>query len=123
MDDEMTSIIKMKTWTFVCLPQGKKAITCRWIYKKKLRINGAVKCYKARLIARGCKQKLEVEFEKTFAPIAKWNTIKVVKGEILLRCTKILSQRHPFLSFLPSLFYHVKTHLWMVMMETRIVII
>ncbi len=36
MDDEMTSITKMKTWTLFLLPPGKKAITCRWIYKKKL---------------------------------------------------------------------------------------
>jgi hypothetical protein len=43
-------------------------------------------------------------------------------GEIFLRCTKILS-RHLFLFFLPSPFYHVKTHLWMIMMESRIVIV
>jgi hypothetical protein len=34
--------------------------------------------YKVRLIARGCKQKARVDFEETFAPIAKWNTIKTV---------------------------------------------
>jgi hypothetical protein len=37
-----------------------------------------------------------------------------------LRCTKILSQHHPFLSFLPFFFNHVKTHLWIIMMESRI---
>jgi hypothetical protein len=45
------------------------------------------------------------------------------KGANSLRCTKILSQHRPFLSFLPNLFYHVKTHLWMIMMESRIVIV
>ncbi len=44
-------------------------------------------------------------------------------GPNSLRCTKILSQHHPFLSFLPSLFNHVKTHIWMIMMEFRIVMV
>jgi hypothetical protein len=78
MDDEMTSITKMKTWTLIPLPQGKKAITCRWIYKKKIGINGVVEHYKAILVTRGCEQKARVDFEETFSPIAKWNTIKAV---------------------------------------------
>jgi hypothetical protein len=34
-----------------------------------------------------------------------------------------LSQHQPFLSFLPSPFYHVKTHLWMIMMESKIIMV
>jgi len=41
-----------------------------------------------------------------------------------LRCTKILSQHHPFFNlFYLFSFYHVKTYLWMIMMESRIVIV
>ncbi len=39
-------------------------------------------------------------------------------GVNFLRCTKILSQCHFFLSFLPSFFLSLKTHLWMIMMES-----
>jgi hypothetical protein len=39
------------------------------------------------------------------------------------KCTNILSRCHLFLSFLPSHFYHVKTHLWMIMMESIIVMV
>ncbi len=43
--------------------------------------------------------------------------------QILLRCTKILSQHHLFCPFDLVLFYYVRTHLWMIMMESRIVLI
>jgi hypothetical protein len=48
---------------------------------------------------------------------------KMQLGPNFLRCTKILSQYHLFLSFLPSPFYHVKTHLWMIMMESKITMV
>jgi hypothetical protein len=44
-------------------------------------------------------------------------------GPNSLKCTNILSQCHLFLSFLPSFFYHVKTHLWMIIMESIIVMV
>jgi uncharacterized protein YbaP (TraB family) len=42
MDDEMANIRKMKTWYLVSLLLDKQAITCKWINKKKLGINGEV---------------------------------------------------------------------------------
>jgi hypothetical protein len=44
-------------------------------------------------------------------------------GPNSLRCTKILSQHHSFMSFLPSYFDNVKTHLWMIMMESIIIMV
>jgi hypothetical protein len=44
-------------------------------------------------------------------------------GPNSLRCTKILSQHHIFLSFVPSHFYHIKTHLWMIVMKSIIIMI
>jgi hypothetical protein len=40
-----------------------------------------------------------------------------------LRCTKILSQRHYFWFFYLVLFYHVKTHFWMIMMKFKILMV
>jgi hypothetical protein len=54
MDDKMANIQKMKTWFLVSLPLDKQAITCKWIYKKVLGINGEAEQYKAMLVARGC---------------------------------------------------------------------
>ncbi len=60
----------MKTWSLVLLPLGKKANTCKWIYKKKLGVNGTIERFKARLVTRGCKQKVGVDFGETFALVA-----------------------------------------------------
>ncbi len=68
--DSMDNIRKMKTWSLVLLPLGKKTITCKWIYKKKSRVNGTIERFKARLVARGSKQKVGVDFGETFAPVA-----------------------------------------------------
>jgi hypothetical protein len=68
----------MKTWFLVSLPSNKQAITCKWKYKKKPKINVEAKKYKTRLIARGCEQIIRVNFGETFAPITKWNTIETM---------------------------------------------
>jgi len=70
----------MKTWSLDSSPPNTQAITCKWIYKKKPRINVEAKKYKTRLIARGCEQKIKVNFGKTFAPITKWNTIEAMNA-------------------------------------------
>jgi hypothetical protein len=46
-----------------------------------------------------------------------------LEGPNSLRCTKILSQCHHFLFVLPSPFYHLNSHLWMIMMESKIVMV
>jgi len=47
----------------------------------------------------------------------------LLMGVIFLRCTKILSHVTLFCLFYLVFFYHLKTHLWMIMMESRIVIV
>jgi hypothetical protein len=56
----------------------KQAITCKWINNKKLGINGEVEWNKTRLIVRGCEYKAWIDFGKTFALVAKWNTKKAM---------------------------------------------
>jgi hypothetical protein len=49
MDEEMAALDANKTWELVLLPEGKKAIGCKWVYN----LNGSISKYKARLIAKG----------------------------------------------------------------------
>jgi hypothetical protein len=55
--------------------------------------------------------------------VVSCDVFQLEKGPNSLRCTKILSHHHLFLFFLPSPYYHVKTHLWMIMMESKIVMV
>ena len=54
MDEEMAALDVNKTWDLAPLPEGKKAIGCKWVYKIKHNTNGfAIRKYKARLVAKG----------------------------------------------------------------------
>ncbi|CAN1221891.1 Retrovirus-related Pol polyprotein from transposon TNT 1-94 [Linum grandiflorum] len=52
-DTEIQSIISKHTWELVNLPKGYKVIGCKWIFKWKLRTDGSVERYKARLVIKG----------------------------------------------------------------------
>ncbi|KAM6578484.1 hypothetical protein CsatB_030321 [Cannabis sativa] len=78
MNCEMYALKKNGTWTLVPLPPGKRAITCKWVYKEKLNPDGTTAKYKARLVARGFLQQYGFDFTETFSPVVKPATIKIV---------------------------------------------
>ena len=70
MKSELESMYSNNVWTLVDLPQGVKPIGCKWVYKRKKGVDGNVKRYTARLVAKGYSQKLGFDYEKTFSPVA-----------------------------------------------------
>ena len=57
IDTMIQSIYSNKVWDFVAPPKGIKPIGCKWVYKRKRRVDGKVETYKARLVAKGFTQK------------------------------------------------------------------
>ncbi|RVW34319.1 Retrovirus-related Pol polyprotein from transposon TNT 1-94 [Vitis vinifera] len=63
---------------FVDLPPGAKTIGCKWIFKRKLKQDGSIEKYKARLVSKGFKQRNDVDYFNTFAPVTRIASIRVL---------------------------------------------
>ena len=59
-------------------PQGKSVVTSKWIYKVKFSTDGSVEKCKAKFVARGFSQKEGIDYDETFAPVARYSSIRVI---------------------------------------------
>jgi hypothetical protein len=78
MVEEYVSIMENDVWEVVPRPEGKSVVTSRWLYKIKHAADGSIEKYKARFVARGFSQVEGVDYDETFAPVARYSSIRSV---------------------------------------------
>ena len=77
MIEEYQSIIKNDDWV-VPWPEGKLVVTSKRIYKIKHVVDGSIETYKERFVAWGFSQKEGIDYEETFAPVARYTSTRSV---------------------------------------------
>ena len=60
------------------LPPGKSVVGCKWIYKIKTRSDGFIERYKARLVVKGFTHEYRIDYEETFAPVARISSVRAL---------------------------------------------
>jgi len=65
------------TWTEQALPKGANKVSCKWVFSVKYGSNGAIERYKARLVARGFSQRHGVDYDETFSPTVRMDTLRL----------------------------------------------
>ena len=57
------------------LPPRKYVVDCKWIYKIKTCFDGSIEQYKAHLVAKGFTQEYGIDYEETFALVARISSV------------------------------------------------
>lgn len=85
MEEEITQIEKNETWELVPRPKDKNIIVTKRVFKNKMNEEGQVIRNKARLVCKGYSQIEGIDFEETFAPVARMEAIRML---LAFSCSK-----------------------------------
>ncbi|GBL76393.1 Copia protein [Araneus ventricosus] len=78
MQTEYNALLKNQAWKLVKRPKDKNIIGSKWVLRTKYNADGSIALRKARLVAKGFAQIPDVDYQETFAPVARPGSITTV---------------------------------------------
>ena len=78
MKEELDALTKNHTQDLVTLFPRQSVVGYKWIYKIKTCSDGSIERYKARLVAKGFTQEYEIDYEETFALVARISSVRAL---------------------------------------------
>nr|GEV40485.1 retrovirus-related Pol polyprotein from transposon TNT 1-94 [Tanacetum cinerariifolium] len=95
MQDELNQFARNKVWTLALAPYGKTIIGSKWVFRNKKDKTRIVIKNKARLVAQGYNQQKGIDYNETFAPVARLEAIRIfLTFSIYMKCIKWTSKVH-----------------------------
>ncbi|GKC77933.1 retrovirus-related pol polyprotein from transposon TNT 1-94 [Tanacetum coccineum] len=89
MQEELTQFKTNDVWCLVPPPKNQTIIGTKWVFKNKLNKNGVVSRNKARLVAQGYNQQEGIDFNETYAPVARLESIRILLAYACARDFKL----------------------------------
>ena len=77
---EMDSLYENEVWDLVKLPKDRNAVGSKRVFKQKVGSNGQVERYKARLVAQGFSQKRGLDYDETFSPVVRFESLRTINA-------------------------------------------
>ncbi|GJS06845.1 zf-CCHC domain-containing protein [Tanacetum coccineum] len=78
MQEELNQFIANDVWKLVPQPKNMTIIGTKWVFRNKLDENGVVSRNKARLVAQGYNQQEGIDYDETYAPVARLESIRIL---------------------------------------------
>ncbi|CAJ2651723.1 unnamed protein product [Trifolium pratense] len=89
MKEELSQFEKNEVWKLVPDPLDHSIIGTRWVFRNKMDENGKVIRNKARLVAQGYNQQEGIDYDETFAPVARLEAIRILLAYASHKCFKL----------------------------------
>jgi hypothetical protein len=70
--------MKNEVWEIVPRSKSKDVVSSKWLFKIKHTADGSIEKYKERFVAHGFSQKKGIEYEETFAHVARYTSIRTI---------------------------------------------
>ncbi|KAG8493453.1 hypothetical protein CXB51_010754 [Gossypium anomalum] len=83
--NELHALLQNHTWSLCSLPDNRRAIGCKWLFKIKKKADGSIDRYKARLVAKGFSQHAGIDFQDTFSPVVQATTIRTILAVTVMK--------------------------------------
>nr|GFA09804.1 ribonuclease H-like domain-containing protein [Tanacetum cinerariifolium] len=83
MNSEMDALLRNNTWDIIDLPNDRKSIGSKWIFKIKYKSSGKIDRYKARLVTQGFGQREGIDYAETFSPIVKMVSVRCLLNVVV----------------------------------------
>lgn len=77
-NEELEMLKKFGVYEEVPWPHNHKIVGSKWVFRMKMGPDGQIECYKARLVAQGFSQVEGINYNETFAPVMKFNSIQLL---------------------------------------------